>query len=157
MKDLSMSAETAAGLSIGLKSGLIAAFGTAIVAILTVLLGFAMVPLAPGREMIDAVRRLAAGLFCSFTLGPLAALKFLGWFPELMTPWQAMFPNEPLLLIYFISAVPFIAVSGLVGFWIVAWVMKWVTKRADKDLGEVARDLKADVAAVVTPATPPNS
>jgi xanthosine utilization system XapX-like protein len=154
MKVNTMSAETAAGLSIGLKSGLIAAVGTALVAILTVLLGFAMVPLAPGREMLDAVRRLAAGLFCSFTLGPLTALKFLGWFPELMNPWLKMFPDEPLLLIYFISAVPFIAVSGLVGFWVVAAVMAWFTKRAGKDVGELLRDAKADVSAVVIP--PPN-
>jgi hypothetical protein len=40
--------ETAAGISIGIKSGLFAAF----VAVLTELLGFAIVPLAPGWEML---------------------------------------------------------------------------------------------------------
>ena len=154
MKAHTMSAETAAGLSIGLKSGLIAAVGTALIAILTVLLGFAMVPLAPGREMLDAVRRLAAGLFCSFTIGPLAALKCIEWWPWMMNPWLKMFPEEPLLLIYFISAVPFISVSGLIGFWVVAAVMAWFTKRHGKDVGELARDVKADVAAVVTPNQP---
>lgn len=148
MKANTMSAETAAGVSIGLKSGLFAAGGAAVVSILTILLGFAIVPLAPGREMLDAVRRLAAGLFCSFTLGPLAALKFLGWWPELMTPWQQMFPHEPLLLHYFIAAVPFIAVSGLIGFWVVAAVMAYFTKRHGKDVGELARDIKADLEAL---------
>jgi hypothetical protein len=48
MSNMSMPTETAAGISIGIKSGLFAAF----VAVLTELLGFAIVPLAPGWEML---------------------------------------------------------------------------------------------------------
>lgn len=145
MGTTNMSAETAAGVSIGLKTGAFAAVGAGAVAVLTVLLGFAIVPLTPGKEMSDAVRRLAAGLVSSFTLGPIAALKILAWFPELLTPWQTMLPNEPALLHYFIASAPVIGVAGLLGFWIVAALMRWFTNRAAKDIGELARDAKVDI------------
>lgn len=143
-----MPTETAAGLTFGLKSGLFAALAAAIVSLLAVMVGFTIVPLTKGRESTDAVRRLAAGLFCSFTLGPLLAFKAIEMFPWLMTPWLAILQGEHLLWVYLASAAPFIAVTAVLGFWIVAAVMAYFTRRQDKDIAQIAQDIRGQIAGV---------
>lgn len=145
MKASQMSTETAA--VFGFKSGLFAIIGAALVSLLAVMVGFTIVPLNPKQPMIDAGRRLVAGVFCSLTLGPMLAIKCLTWWPELLVPWVAAFKGveEGLVLAYLTAAVPFIAVSGIVGFWLVAGVMLWFKNRENKDIGQLARDARADL------------
>ncbi|MDB5994589.1 MAG: hypothetical protein JWP42_1725 [Pseudomonas sp.] len=140
-----MPPESASGaaMGFGLKSGLFAAAAASLVSLLAVVIGFTVVPLAPGRELLDAGRRLAAGLLCSFTLGPVLAFKAIDSFPWLLTPWQAMLKGEPILTVYLAAAAPFIAVTAVAGFWIVAALMRWFTVRAGKDIGEIVADVRA--------------
>jgi multisubunit Na+/H+ antiporter MnhB subunit len=135
-------ASGAAALGFGLKSGLLAGGVAFVVSVLAVILGFTVVPLTPGKEHIDAARRLAAGLLCSFVVGPLLAFKAIEWFPWVITPWLSILAGEPLAYIYLAAASPFIAVTAVCGFWIVAAFMRWFTKRADKDIAELAADVK---------------
>jgi hypothetical protein len=107
-----------------------------------VVVGFTIVPLAPGKERLDATRRLGAGLLSSFTLGPLLAFKCLEWWPALMNPWQAILVGEHALWIYLAAATPFIAVSGVLGFWLVAALMHYFARRADQDFLQILKDVR---------------
>lgn len=114
-----------------------------VIAAFSVVLGFRVVPLAKGREHDDAINRLAAGLLCSFTLGPLTALWAISNYPWVMDPWIKILAGQPLLLVYFAAGAPFIAVTAVLGFWIVAAVMRWFAKRDGKDIGELINDAKS--------------
>lgn len=142
-----MSAETA-GFTLGLKTGLFALLGAFVVSALAVSVGFTIIPLDPVRPMRDAARRLAAGLFCSFTLGPVLATLAIDQWPVMLKPWAAIFPGEHALVGYLFAAAPVIAGSGILGFWIVAAIMKWFVKREGKDIAEIVRDARADIAEV---------
>lgn len=137
--------ETGVAVGIGLKTGLLASMVAVLVSILAVVVGFTIVPLAPGHEIRDAARRLAAGLFSSFTLGPLLAIKVFDWWPGYLKPWHTVLDGQHPLWAHLAAATPFIAISGVLGFWIVAAVMRWFTNRAGKDIGEIAQDAKRDV------------
>lgn len=130
--------------TLGIKSGLLAGAFVMIASALAVVLGFTVVPLAPGRELQDAGRRLAAGVLCSFTIGPLLAFKAIEWWPSLMTPWEHILTGQHILWRYLASATPFIALSGVLGFWIVAALMRWFQKREGKDIGELVADARQD-------------
>lgn len=138
-------ASGAAAVGIGLKSGVIAGAIAGAVSLLAVVLGFTVVPLTPGREHVDAMRRLAAGLLSSFTLGPLLAFKSIEMFPWVMKPWQTMLVGENILWQYLAAAAPFIALTAVLGFWLVAALMAWFTKRAGKDIGELVREAKNEL------------
>lgn len=84
--DSASGAAAGAAAAIGLKSGAVAGLMVASVSVFAILLGFRVVPLAKGREHDDAANRLAAGLLCSFTLGPALAFWAISTFPWLMTP-----------------------------------------------------------------------
>lgn len=129
---------SSAAAGVGLKTGLIAGVGAALVAILAVVVGFTVVPLTPGREQIDAARRLAAGLLCSFTAGPALAFKAIEWWPGYLTPWQTILAGEHVLWIYLAAATPFIALTALLGFWVVAALMRWFEHRKTHDIAELA-------------------
>jgi Na+/phosphate symporter len=146
MKGHFMSAESASSAAVGLslKTGALAGLAAVIVSVLGVVLGFTVVPLKPGDEHRDAARRLAAGLLCSFTLGPLLAFKALDWAPWLMKPWQQILDGQHILWQYLATAAPFMAITGVLGFWLVAAVMRWFTNRADKDIGQLASDAAAE-------------
>jgi hypothetical protein len=133
---------SSAAVSLGLKTGAIAGLAAILVSVLAVCLGFTVVPLKAGDEHIDAARRLAAGLLCSFTLGPGLAFKAIDWWPWLMTPWQRMLEGQHILWQYLASAAPFMAITAVLGFWIVAAVMRWFTNRADKDIAQLAEEAK---------------
>ncbi len=133
---------SSAAAGVGLKSGLIAGVGAAMVAILAVAVGFTVIPLTPGREREDAARRLAAGLLCSFTVGPVAAIKVIEMWPGYLTPWQTILAGEHVLWIYLAAATPFIALPALVGFWIVAALMRWFDHRRSKDIAQLAADAR---------------
>ena len=89
--------------------------------------------------------RLAAGLFCSFFGGPFIGLKAIHEFPWLLTLGQQMFPNSHPLIPTVVAMTPFIAASGIVGFWFVAAGVYWFKRREGKDLGELYRDAKKDL------------
>lgn len=136
---------SSAAVGLGLKTGALAGLAAVVVSILAVCLGFTVVPLKAGDEHRDAARRLAAGLLCSFTLGPALAFKAIDWAPWLMTPWARMLEGQHILWQYLASAAPFMAITALLGFWLVAAVMRWFTNRADKDAGQLLADAKAAI------------
>ena len=139
-----MSIEQASGAAgaFGLK-WIAAGAAMGFVALLTVTLGFTVVPLAPGRETVDAARRLAAGLISSFVLGPPLAIKFIEWQPGMLAHWLKLLGAGNELWAYVATAAPIVAVTALAGFWIVAGFMAWFAKRAGKDIGEMAADAAA--------------
>lgn len=140
-----MAATEASGVVAGVaawKTGLIAGAAVVVVSILAVLLGFKVVPLAPGRETEDATRRLAAGLLSSFTFGPLTAFFAVTQFPWVMAPWEAILKGQDILWIYLASAAPFIGLTGVLGFWLVAALMWWFERRRGKDVGELIQDAR---------------
>jgi hypothetical protein len=135
-----MAIETSAGAAFGFKAGLFGALAMGFVSILAVLIGFTVVPLTPGKEHQDATRRLGAGLLCSFTLGPPLAIKFLEWQPSILTYWVRLLGPGNEVWAYLMGAVPFVAVTALAGFWIVAGFMRWFTNRQGQDIGQMAID-----------------
>lgn len=145
MKGVDMAAaETgaAAGVAAAWKTGVLAGVAVVAVSVLAVLLGFKVVPLTPGRETEDATRRLAAGLLSSFTFGPLTAFFAVKQFPWVMAPWEAILKGQDVLWIYLASAAPFIGLTGVLGFWLVAALMWWFERRRGKDVGELIQDAR---------------
>lgn len=145
MEKQQMAIEASAGAAIGFKAGALGAFAVALVSIVAVMVGFTVVPLKPGDEHRDAARRLGAGLLCSFTLGPPFAIKFLEWQPSIIEYWLRMLGPENSIWAYLVAALPFIVLTALAGFWLVAAFMRWFTAREGKDIGELARDAKSEV------------
>lgn len=132
----------ASGIAIGIKSGVFAGLFAVGISVLSVVVGFTVVPLTPGKETLDAARRLAAGLLCSFTVGPVVAFKAIDVFPWLLTPWQVMLADQHPLIPTIAAMSPFIALTGVVGFWLVAALMRWFTKRENRDLQELIKEAK---------------
>lgn len=135
-----MQTESASGVVAGVaawKTGVLTGAVVAAVSIFAVLLGFKVVPLTPGRETEDATRRLAAGLLSSFTFGPLVAFFAVGRFPWVMAPWEAILKGQDILWVYLASAAPFIGLTGVLGFWVVAAIMLWFERRRGKDAAEL--------------------
>lgn len=142
-----MSAEGAVGLTI--KSGLLGGLFVVVVSAMAVVLGFTVVPLAPGREHMDAARRLAAGLLSSFTLGPLLAFKAIDWFPWMMQPWTVILKGEHVLWQYLATGAPFIALSAIAGFWVVAAFMRYLQRKEGKDIIEAVAEVREDIKRVL--------
>lgn len=134
---------TGAAVGLGIKSGAFASFAAIAVSVIAVVLGFTVVPLKTGDEHRDAARRLAAGLLSSFTLGPALAFRAIDWWPWLMTPWQKL--ALPILWQYLAAAAPFIALTAVLGFWIVAAVMRYFVNRQDKDIAQIAAEVRAQL------------
>lgn len=145
----------AAAIGIGIKSGLFAGLFVFAVSAMAVGVGFTVVPLDAANPIRDAARRLAAGLFCAFTLGMLVTIKALTWFPELLPFWRGAFEGFPVearaILAYTAAATPFFAICALLGFWIVGGLMRYFTNRKDKDLGQIGADVAADVRSAFGP------
>jgi Na+-driven multidrug efflux pump len=53
-----------------------------------------------------------------------------------------MLEGQHILWQYLASAAPFMAITAVLGFWIVAAVMRWFTNRADKDIAQLAEEAK---------------
>ena len=144
-----MAVETTAAAGLGIKSGLLGACAVTGVSLLAVVVGFTVVPLTPGKEHQDATRRLAAGLLSSFTLGPFAAIKYLQYDQSLLLFWVELLRVDDhadnILWAYVAAAVPFVALTALIGFWLVASVMFWFEKRKAKDIGEMISDVADQV------------
>jgi hypothetical protein len=132
-------ASSSAGFVLGIKSGALAAGFATAVSVLAVAVGLTVVPLKKGDEKNDLLKRLVCGLFSSFTLGPVMALKAINMMPWLLEPWLKVFAGHPLLS-YLAAAGPFLAIAALPGFWLVAGLMRWFTNRAGKDIQEMAQD-----------------
>jgi hypothetical protein len=132
-----MAAETSAGVVWGVKSGILAGVFLLAVSVLAVVVGLTIVPPAKGREREDIARRLAAGLLCSFTLGPYLAFKFIEVQPGFLEFWVKILGAEHSLWAYLATAAPFLAATALPGFWVVAAAMRWFQKREGKDIKEL--------------------
>lgn len=134
---------SAAVAGIGIKAGIGAGAIAALVSLLATVVGFTIIPLTPGKELADAARRLAAGLFSSFLLGPLVAIKVIEWWPGYYATIVKLVgeQTDQVLWVYLTAAVPFIALSGIVGFWLVAALMRYFTKRSEKDALDMVREV----------------
>lgn len=149
MAEPTSSSAAAATAAVGwsIKSGMLAGVFAVVVSVVAIVVGFTVIPLQKGKEMADAARRLAAGMLCSFVFGPALAFKAIEEMPWLLTTWETilrvdtMNHADRLLWAYLAAAAPFIAVSGLVGFWVVAASMRWFDKRRRKDIGELLGDV----------------
>lgn len=127
---------------LGMKGSLMVLLAAIAVSTLAVVAGFTVIPLKRGHEMRDATRRLACGLLSSFTLGPIVSAYVAKEYPWYTAHIAAIVGDQ---VLGFIAAMaPFVAVSGLVGFWLVAAVMRWLEKRKNKDIVELARDASQD-------------
>jgi hypothetical protein len=135
-------ASAASGIALGIKSGLFAGLLAVGISVLSIAVGFTVVPLTPGKETLDAARRLAAGLLCSFTLGPIVAFKAIEMWPSLLTPWQTILGDQHPLIPTIAAMSPFLALTGLIGFWLVAALMRWFTKRENRDIQDLIREAK---------------
>lgn len=147
MTEPASSSAAAASAAVGwsIKSGAAAGLAAVVVSIIAIVVGFTVVPLQRGREMRDAARRLAAGMLCSFIAGPALAFKAIDTFPWLLSSWMNVLNahgagSDRALWAYLAAGAPFIAVTGLLGFWVVAAVVLWFERRKGKDIGEMARD-----------------
>lgn len=151
-----MAADGASGVAavgFSIKAGILAGLFAAFVSLLATVIGFTVVPLAPGRELVDAARRLGAGLLASFTLGPLAAVQVIEHWPNYLTTVVNLVGGAPELLpwAYLTAATPFIALAGIVGFWLVAALMRFFTKREDRDVLDMAREVGQGVRDTLKP------
>ncbi len=131
----------ASGVALGIKSGFFVGLFALGVSVMTVAVGFTVIPPTPGKELQDVARRLACGLLCSFILGPLVAHWALNAAPWLLTPWETLFSDPVIARVAAYS--PFLALTALPGFWIVAAGMRWFERRKDKDLQELIKDAKS--------------
>lgn len=140
-----MAAETSAGVAFGIKSGLIGGAFMLVVSIVSVVVGLTIIPPTPGKEHQDIAKRLAAGLLCSFTLGPYMAFKFIEVQPGFLEFWLRILGPENAMVAYLMAAAPFLALTAIPGFWIVAALMRWFQKREGRDIAELAADIKREL------------
>lgn len=141
-----MSEPSTSAVAVGLKTGAIIAAASAFISFLAVLVGFSVVPLDPGNKERDAVRRLAAGGLCAFTLGPMTTIATIVHVSWLHTTWAQIFRElgfeQPGLWAYFATAVPFMTLWALIGFWVVAIIMLSVQRRGGRDLSEILAEVR---------------
>lgn len=137
-----MAAETGAGVAFGLKAGILGGAAMLIVSALAVAVGLTVVPPTPGKERLDIARRLAAGLLCSFMLGPYLAYQFIELHPGFLAFCLRLVGPEHSLIAYLWIAAPFLALTALPGFWIVAALMRWFQAREGKDIVDLINDAK---------------
>lgn len=132
----------ASGIAIGIKSGVFAGLFAVGISVLSVVVGFTVVPLTPGKETLDAARRLACGLLCSFMAGPILAFKAMELAPWVLTPWQVLLNDQPEIVQKVAAMSPFLALTAVAGFWIVAAWMRWFERREGKDIQELIKEAK---------------
>jgi len=140
---IQMSAGTEAAIGLSIKAGIAAAAGAVVVSIVATSAGLVVMPPDSRNPGLDIARRFAGGLFTSFTIGPIVAIKAFEWWPSYLTMWQTTLGDLHPLWPFFIGACPFIAASALPGFWVVAAVLRWFHRRADKDVGELIQDARS--------------
>lgn len=134
---------TAPAFTLGLKSGFFVAVGVAMVSVLTVLVGFTVVPLQAGHEIRDAARRLLVGVLSSFTLGFMSAAWAIKRWPWMREFYADLLPPEYAHLgSTLLASIPFLALTALVGFWVVAIIMHTVTRRKNKDVLQIVDELR---------------
>ena len=130
MKATEMAVETgAAGAAFAIKAaGIKASFGMAGAAVLYMM----MPPERPDGTFNrrEFAARLAVAGLCSLLLGDWVVDVLNG-----LTPWLKAGAHPH----------PFWVASGAPGWWVSRWVALWIYKRRDKDIGEVADDIKKEV------------
>lgn len=133
MKDSTMAAETGAGVALSIKTGTLGGLFLLVASMLGAVIGFKVVPPTKGREMDDISTRLLCGLLSSCTLGTYAAYRYLKHDPEWLAFWVRVYQgHEEAFYLGLISAVaPFVLLSALPGFWLVAAFMRAAQKKAD--------------------------
>lgn len=127
------------------KSGIFVPLLAMAISIAAVALGFAFFPLSEKGPMRDAVKRLAAGLFTSFTLGPTLTVIAIQQFPWYLEHLAKAFTGQNPLVIYLMAAVPFLAFCALIGFWLVGAVVKTAASTQGKTLTQIYHDAKKEI------------
>ena len=121
----------------GAKFGLL----SLVVTLVSVVLGFSVVPLTHGHEMRDASRRLAAGVLSAFMFGPPVAAWTFETFPGYVTAISKILGPGDEPLSYVVAAMPSMALCSLIGFWLVAAIMRFFTRRGKKDIADIAKEV----------------
>lgn len=110
--------------------------------------GLSMLFLWP-KTLREAFARLVATIAGSFTLGVgltvLAYLKFPEWFDASIRLLMLIGMSERFadLAGPFLMAAPFLFIGGLPFWWLLGWFFRLLDKNKDKDLMEVAKELKS--------------
>lgn len=103
------------------------------------------------RTAKEAALRAGATMAGSALIGPfLVAAAYSRW-PELFgsgVKLASVMGLEPWFGLFMVGA-PLLALGGLPCWWILGAAVLWLERRRGKDLGELARDARADAASVV--------
>lgn len=111
---------------------------TVILGSLAAVMGFLVLP---PRDWSEALKRLFITICFSAMLGPLTFYLFLSYFPDVLPAAQkisALSPGH----VRDVMKTPFYVIGGWPGWWVTGWAFRWMEKRKNKDLAEVAKEIK---------------
>lgn len=143
----------AAGTAAGYKLALLSL--PVIASLIAFWLGLRFVPLRAGAAWPDLINRVIACLASSFIVGTAALVLLMHHQPGIFLAGAALaqlatFPPEAGF--FLITGCVFV-VSSVPGPWVVAAVFLWLDRRKDKDIAQMAADIRAELG--LQRATPP--
>ena len=147
-------ATTAAGTAAGYKIALLSL--PVIASLIAFWLGMRFVPLRPGHTWNDLLNRILGCLASSFIFGTAALVLLMQHKPGIFTAGAALaqlgtFPPE---VGFFVITGCVFVVSSIPGPWIVAAAFLWLERRKDRDIAELAADIRSQLANPLAPAAP---
>lgn len=135
-----MAAETGAG-----GAALIKWIGIPVIAAsLAASLTFVFMPPVTHREFIS---RLFVTFIGSFTLGPILYFWFMSQFPGVLDLALRELTGVAGLdagMVKVSLSAPFLIAGGLPGWYVLGWAFRWMERRKNRDLAEIASEIKKD-------------
>ncbi len=99
-----------------------------------------------------SAREWAVGLICT-VLGSICGGAYVLIHFDLVTRLGTMHDNE--LFVALAALLGLVFACGLPGWAIVRWCFTWMERRKDKDIGEVADDVRRTIGGIVSPPAAP--